>query len=270
MRIAHKYLAVFRIRFVGALQYRVAALAGMATQFAWGFMELFAFAAFYRADPGAFPMEFSQTVSYIWMQQAFLRLFFVWLGDNEISQAISGGGIAYELVRPLDLYGRWLCQDAAGRLASTALRCVPVLLVAYLLPGQYRMPLPPDLARLALFLLGTALALGVASALTTLMYITLFYTLSPAGVRTLFSSLTMFLSGSIVPIPFFPAPLRAVAELLPFAAIQNTPLRIYSGNMAGAEALRGVALQIFWLAALLLAGRLCMDRALKKVVVQGG
>ena len=50
------YSALFRIRFINALQYRAAALAGMATQFAWGFMEIFAFAAFYRANPGAFPM----------------------------------------------------------------------------------------------------------------------------------------------------------------------------------------------------------------------
>ena len=52
-----------------------AALAGLATQFAWGFMELLAFSAFYRADPTAFPMSFEQTVSYIWLQQAFLALF---------------------------------------------------------------------------------------------------------------------------------------------------------------------------------------------------
>lgn len=68
-----KYAAVFRIRFTNTLQYRAAAFAGMATQFAWGFMEILAFSAFYKADPAAFPMEFSQTVSYIWMQQAFWR-----------------------------------------------------------------------------------------------------------------------------------------------------------------------------------------------------
>jgi hypothetical protein len=35
-----------------------------------------AFSAFYRADLAAFPMEFSQTVSYIWMQQAFFGAFY--------------------------------------------------------------------------------------------------------------------------------------------------------------------------------------------------
>ena len=40
------------------LQYRAAALAGVATQFAWGFMEIMIFRAFYRADPASFPYEF--------------------------------------------------------------------------------------------------------------------------------------------------------------------------------------------------------------------
>jgi len=51
-----KYVSLFRIRFINTIQYRAAAFAGMATQFAWGFMEILAFSAFYKADPGVFPM----------------------------------------------------------------------------------------------------------------------------------------------------------------------------------------------------------------------
>ena len=66
-----KYYSLFRIRFINGLQYRAAALAGLSTQFAWGIMQILAFSAFYRANPAAFPMEFSNLVSYIWIQQAF-------------------------------------------------------------------------------------------------------------------------------------------------------------------------------------------------------
>jgi ABC-2 type transport system permease protein len=38
------YRALFRIRFTNSLQYRVAAFAGLATQFAWGFMYILAVA----------------------------------------------------------------------------------------------------------------------------------------------------------------------------------------------------------------------------------
>jgi ABC-2 type transport system permease protein len=265
-----KYWAIFRIRFINALQYRAAALAGMTTQFAWGFMLIFGFAAFYRTNPSAFPMEFSQTVSYIWMQQAFLAFFMMWFWENDIADAIAEGSIAYEMVRPLDLYTRWFCQAVANRLARTLLRCAPILLVAFIVPEPYRMSLPANIEQLLLFLLSTALSLGVVVSFSMLMYISLFYTFSPMGMRLIVAVLSDFLAGGTVPLPFFPAPFRAVAELLPFASMQNMPLRIYSGNIAGADALRGIALQVFWFAALLLLGRFCMSRALKKVIVQGG
>jgi ABC-2 type transport system permease protein len=265
-----KYLAVFRMRFINAIQYRAAAAAGMATQFAWGFMEIFAFAAFYRANPTAFPMEFSQTVSYIWLLQAFLALFMMWFWENDIAAAITEGSIAYEMVRPVDLYGRWFCQAAANRLARATLRCAPILLVAFVVPAPYRMSLPPDMGQAALFLLSAALSLGVVTAFSMLIYISLFYMLSPMGMRLVVAALSDFLAGGTVPLPFFPEPVRAVVELLPFAAMQNMPLRIYGGHIAGADALRGVALQVFWLAVLFLTGRLAMRRALQRVVAQGG
>lgn len=265
-----KYCALFRMRFINSLQYRAAALAGLATQFAWGFMEILAFSAFYRANPYAFPMEFSQTVSYIWMQQAFLTLFMMWFWENDIAAAITEGTIAYEMVRPIDLYNRWFCQIAANRLARAALRCAPILIVAFIVPEPYRMTLPPNVEQLLLFLLSALLALCVVAAFSMLMYISLFYTLSPMGVRIIAAVLSDFLAGAIVPLPFFPEPVRAVVELMPFAAMQNMPLRIYSGNISGTDALTGIALQIFWLAVLLLIGRLMMNRALKRVIVQGG
>jgi len=132
------------------------------------------------------------------------------------------------------------------------------------------MSLPPGIGLFILFLLSTVLAMGVVVAFARLMYISLFYTLSQRGVRIIVTALTSFLSGGVIPLPFFPAPVLTVVEWLPFAAMQNMPLRIYSGNIAGTDALKGIAFQIFWLAALFLIGQFTIRRAMKKVIVQGG
>jgi len=270
LHIAETYLALFRIRFTNTIQYRAAAAAGIVTQFAWGFMEIFAFAAFYRTNPSAFPMEFSHTVSYIWMQQAFLALFMMWFWESDISEAIESGNVAYELVRPLNLYNRWFCQICANRIARALLRCMPILLVAFVIPEPYRMSLPPNHAQFALFILSTLLSLGVVAALSMLAYVSIFYTLSSLGIRLFFTTLAGFLAGEIIPIPFFPAPFRKIAELLPFAAMQNMPLRIYSGNIAGSDALRGIVFQLFWLVVMVIIGRCAVNHALRKVIIQGG
>ncbi|MCL2565556.1 MAG: ABC transporter permease [Defluviitaleaceae bacterium] len=265
-----KYFAIFHIRFVNTLQYRAAALAGLSTQFAWGFMLIFSFAAFYRVNPNSFPMEFSHTVSFIWIQQAFLALFALWFWDDDIANSILDGGIAYDLVRPINLYGKWFSTSAAKRLARAVLRCIPILFVAFILPAPYRLILPPSLLQFALFILSTTLGLGVVVAFAMLVYTSLFYTVSPSGIRVMVMVLGDFLSGGIVPLPFFPAPVRNVVELLPFASMLNMPARIYSGSIAGMDALSGILLQCFWLAALVLIGTLISRRVLKRVIVQGG
>lgn len=265
-----KYLAIFRVRFINSLQYRTAALAGIATQFAWGFMEILAFQAFYRVDPSSFPMTLSQTVTYIWMQQALLALFMNWFFEPEIFNAVMSGSIAYELARPIDLYNRWLCQAAANRLARAVLRCMPILFVAFLLPEPFRLSPPASLAQFFLFVIAAVLGLGVIVSFSMLVYISTFYTLSPTGTRLIAAVLADFLAGATIPLPFFPQPLRMIAEWLPFAAMQNMPLRIYSGHIAGADALSGILLQMFWLTVLIMVGRVLMKRTLRHVVVQGG
>lgn len=265
-----KYLSFFRLRFVLGLQYRVAALAGIATQFAWGFMEIMIFTAFYRADADAFPMSLSATSSYIWLQQAFLALFAAWMMDNEIFDSIINGGIAYELCRPIDIYNMWFCRNAANRLARAVLRCLPILLVAAFLPEPYGLAAPADAGHFLLFLVTLVLGFAMTVSFCMLIYVMTFFTISPQGLRILFTSALEFLTGGVIPLPFFPDNVRQVMELLPFAAMQNVALRIYSGSMSGPEMLKAVTLQLFWLAAVTTAGKMLCRMAVRRVVVQGG
>lgn len=265
-----KYLSFFRIRFLAGLQYRAAAWAGIATQFAWGGMSILMYRAFYQSGQNAFPMEFSQLSSYIWMQQAFLAMFMVWFYDNEIFDHITSGSIAYELCRPCDLYSMWFVKNMAIRLSRVVLRCAPILLVAALLPAPYGVTLPASLEAALLFPISMLLGFLVMVAFSMLVYISAFYTISPNGVRILVTSVLEFLAGGVLPIPFFPDWLRPVMYALPFASMQNTPYLIYVGHFAAGDALGGMVMQLFWVIALVLMGKGWMNQALKKVVVQGG
>jgi len=264
------YRALFRIRFTNTLQYRAAAFGGLVTQLVWGGMYLLGFAAFYRANPYAFPMTYQQTVSYIWLQQAFLALFFMWFYEDSIFESVESGAIAYELVRPMDLYSRWYSITAANRISRTLLRCGPLLVVALVLPHPFRLVVPTDLALLGLFLLSMVLSLSVVLAFSMLIYISAFYTINSRGTRLIVAVIADFLSGASIPLPFFPDAVRVFVELLPFGSMQNMPLLIFSGHIYGTAALRGIGLQVFWLLVLLAIGRFWMSRALGRVVAQGG
>ena len=79
-----------------------------------------------------------------------------------------------------------------------------------------------------------------------------------------------FLSGAIIPLPFIPQPYRGLIELLPFASMHNVPLRIYSGDLAGADMIKAICLQLLWVLVLNLCGIALCRKAQRRVVVQGG
>jgi ABC-2 type transport system permease protein len=265
-----KYSSLFRMRFIAGLQYRAAAVAGIATQFAWGVMGLLLFKAFYKVNPNDFPMSFQALAAYLWLQQAFLALFMGWFFENDIFQTIIDGGIAYELCRPMDIYSMWFCRSMASRLAKAVLRSMPILIFAAFLPAPYGIRLPVSISAGIGFLITTILGFLVVVAFGMLVYISTFYTYSPTGVKMVSVSLIELFAGAVVPLPFLPEGIRQVVELLPFASMQNIPLRVYSGDIAGTHILLRAALQLFWILILVWFGRRLMAHALKRVTVQGG
>lgn len=258
------YLSIFRVHFISVLQYRSAAFAGILTQFAWGFMLVLMFNAFYQSNPSAFPMGLSQVTDYIWLQQAFLNLFAVWIFDNSIFTSVTDGQIAYELVRPLSLYKHWFAKTLAFRSARTLLRCFPPLIVALSLPEPYGLSISQHLS---LFLLTMLLSTCLVIAFLMLIYISTFYLLSSTGIRTLVMTIGDFLTGGIIPLPFLPDSIQHVIELTPFGLMQNVPLRVYSGDITEWTI---IFPQLFWLITLIVFGQLFMKNALTRVVIQGG
>ena len=263
-------MALFRIRFVNSLQYRAAAAAGIVTQFAWGFMYILAYRAFYESNPAAFPMTLQQTVAYVWILQAFLVLLATWRFEPEIFESIENGHVSYELVRPMDLYFKWFTTSAASRVAGVVLRCVPILVVAFILPPPFRLVLPYEIWRLLLFLVSVFLSMAVVISCWMLIYVSAFYTISSKGIRVMFLIAGDFLGGGIIPIVFFPDTLRFLVELSPFGAMYNLPLMIFNGVLVGDAIVRGMVLQVVWFIVLVIIGRALMKRTLNKVIIQGG
>ncbi|MDE5824615.1 MAG: ABC-2 family transporter protein [Lachnospiraceae bacterium] len=252
------------------LQYRSAALAGIVTQFVWGFMEIMIFHAFYQTDAAAFPMSLSATASYLWLQQAFLSCFATWMMENDIFDSILNGNIAYELCRPISIYNMWFSRSVATRLSRAVLRCFPILIAAALIPHPYGIDAPASPMHFLLFVLTLILGLVVTVAFCLLIYVLTFFTISPQGLRIVFTSSVEFFAGAVIPLPFFPEKVQKVMELLPFASMQNVALRIYSASMSTAEMKNAIILQVFWLVVIVAAGNLLCSLAEKRITIQGG
>lgn len=264
------YISVFRLRIYHGLQYRAAALAGIATQFFFGFIFIMVYQAFYSQSGSGFPISLSQLITYVWLQQAFLAFVMLWFRDNELFQLITSGNVAYELCRPSGIYGLWYAKLLAQRLASAILRSLPILIIAFFLPEAYRLPLPENFTAFLLFVVALLLGLLMIVALSMLMYISVFITLSAAGSLLMFAVVGEFLAGMVLPIPLMPSWLQSIVYVLPFSWTADFPFRVYSGHIPQNEALIGIGIQLIWFVALVAIGRFAMGRVLRKIVVQGG
>jgi len=127
------YAALGSARLRAMLQYRAVALAALATQVFWGLLRLMILDGFYGSAPHASDFSSTHYVSYIWLGQALFGLFPLSV-DPLASERIRSGTVAYELLRPLDLYANWTISAIGWRIGRTVFRAAPLVLFAVLLP----------------------------------------------------------------------------------------------------------------------------------------
>jgi ABC-2 type transport system permease protein len=272
--LVRPYLAIFAARFLMMLQYRAAALAGIATQFWFGAIMIMALSAFYTSGGGSASITLAEAITYIWLGQAFLGLL-PWNVDPEIVLMMRTGNVAYERLRPVDTYFYWLARAMAWRAAATLLRSIPLLIVTSVLfelvgLGDWSLRPLPSFEALALFALSMVAVVFLSSAITTLLNISVVWTISGQGVNVITNSLVLILSGMVVPLPLFPDWAHPVLFIQPLAGLVDIPYRIYFANLSGGEALGGIALQVSWTMVFIVFGRLLMTHTMRRVQVQGG
>jgi ABC-2 type transport system permease protein len=267
------YLAILAARFRTLLQYRAAAAGGIFTQSFFGLMRIMILEAFYRSSAQAPPLAVAQMVGYVWLGQATFAMF-PWNTDPDVRESVRTGNVAYELCRPLDLYGLWFSRTLAWRIAPMLLRLLPMVILAMVilpLVGLDEWQLrPPDPAAGAAWLVAMLSALLLSCALTTLMNISMLWTVSGQGIATLFAGPSAMLGGLIVPLQLFPDWAQPIIYALPFAGVLDLPARLYTGNIPPAGLAWVLAHQLAWTVALVAAGRLILARGTRRIVVQGG
>ena len=152
-------------------------------------------------------------------------------------------------------------------MAPTLLRAAPLLTLALLFFG---MDLPASPTAGAAFIVSMMGALLISSAFTTLINVTMMWTVSGQGAAVLAGIAVTIFTGMIVPVPFFPDWAQTFINVLPFRGIVDTPYRIYLGHIPTSDIFPNLAHQLAWAIGLVLIGRWVLSRGLRRLVMQGG
>jgi len=265
-----QYKAFFKIKFIAGLQYRAAAIAGILTQFFFGFVFIMVYYAFYESNSNTGPMEFQNLVSYIWLQQAFYALTYVFHKEKDVVSMIKDGNVAYELCRPGNLFFKWYSRILASKLTSVALRFLPVILISILLPYPFRLSLPSSFLHLLAFLITLIFSGLLITAIVSVLHLCMFYTIDSDGILNFFRVVAELFSGGIVPVLFLPNILQKISNFLPFQYIGDIPFRLYIGQIDLNMFFNIVLIQVFWILVFILVGYIISKKISKKLVIQGG
>lgn len=260
------YLELARLSFQQQFAYRAATLAGLFTNAIWGVMLSSIYLGLFSSRPEGASVEgftAAGTVTYVWIGQALIMPVYMW-GWWEIVATIRTGAVVTDLLKPTDYVAYWLSRDAGRALAHVLLRFVPTMAIGSLL---FDLTWPSTGARALAFGASVLMAILVSFATRFIFNLWGFWILDHRGIAGFSMVFIGVLSGHLLPIAWYPDPIRDVINALPFRAIIMTPVEIWLGHVG---ILAGLGMQLFWSIAMLGMAHALMSVAERKVVVQGG
>ncbi|WP_435840825.1 ABC transporter permease [Streptomyces cinnamoneus] len=270
MGLVRLYAAVAVSGFRRYATYRVATAAGLFTNTVFGFIVAYTFIALWNERPHLGGYDQAQALTFVWVTQALLGAACLIGGgfQEELQERIRSGDIAVDLYRPADLQLWWLANDLGRAVFQLLGRGVVPLLVGALC---FELALPSDPLTWLVFLLSVLLGVVVGFGLRYLVALCAFWLLDGSGVNTLNGLLSIFFSGTLLPLAVFPGTFGEIVRMLPWAAMLQVPADVLLGRHGGAGGVAAaLGFQAVWAVLLLAAGRSVQAVATRKVVVQGG
>lgn len=187
--------------------------------------------------------------------------------ERRIQRSVQQGSISVEMIHPINVFGVYFAEDMGTMLALVFQNLLPIIIIGSLV---IKVPVIVSVSAIPMFAASLVLSMGINWLLAAIFGMWAFTAVEMDALIQVKKHLLRLLSGSIIPIWFFPDSLRAVLEALPFVYIYQLPLDIYVGSASTEDILRRMVIQVIWFAVLGTAFLILQRRVLGKVMVQGG
>lgn len=220
----------------------------------------------------------SKTMNGFTMPQMIVYIFLMFLtslliqsgGTYDIGEEIRDGSIAMRMIKPISYNSTFLFQELGNKIMTVCILVVPLVvgveIVRTIILGSVQF----NIIRFLLYVFSCALAYLVNFFFNICFGFIAFIIKYLWGANMMKNCIVGFLSGTIIPLAFFPDILERIFLLLPFASLNYTPVMIYMGMYSGGELVFYLGLQIFWVLAFWGLSKILWGGASKRLCVQGG
>ena len=255
-----------RLAFQRQLTYRTANLAGLATNLFFGLLRAAVLIALYGARSEVSGITLQGAITYTGLTQAIIA-FLSFFGWYDLMNTVYRGDIAADLLKPFDYFAYWLAQDLGRALVTLLTRGITLMAFFALF---YRISVPSRPEQWLALVFSLLLALLVSFAWRFLINLAAFWTPNALGIGRFAFGLSLFLSGFIMPLAFFPAWFVTLTSFTPFPSMINIVVEVYLGVVKGPDLALALLTQLGWFLALAAVGQLVLRRGVRTLVIQGG
>lgn len=224
--------------------------------------------AAYKGQTQIGGFDLNQTLTYFILLLAMQFFIGAFNEDYQISEEIRNGLINQFLLKPVNYYGYRFSIFLAARSVSGLLGLLPLLVALPLLKDH--LVLPSEGWRLALGLPAMAMAGLIQFTIAYCFGLLSFWFLEIQSFIILSLAIETVLGGQMFPLDLMPGWFFRISQFLPYYYQMYFPTAIFTGRLDQAQALEGLALQAFWVAALLGIAHLLWTRGLRRHTAVGG
>ncbi len=180
----------------------------------------------------------------------------------------SVGSYSLSQMIPIDYLAYRLCLFFSGRVTYLAVAALPLAL--FILWLRRYVVLPADWSTLAFFFISTILTALLQFFTSYAMAMLAFWVLEVSTFIFILFAFEYIASGHMFPLDILPRGLEQTLYFTPFPYQMYFPVSIYMGKAAGADLLRGLLIQTFWVIAAYCLARFAWRRGIKKYSAVGG
>jgi ABC-2 type transport system permease protein len=205
---------------------------------------------------------FHEMISYVVFAWFFSFLTTTYSFETNVARDIHLGTLSNFLLKPMS-YIRYVISVSTGRIVIALLVVIFQAIVVFAF-FRSQLVFSLDIKTAALLLLMLIATYFINLFLSILIGFIAFWTTEITGIYYTLKIFTRFMSGAFFPISLMPLWFLNSSLLFPFAYTVYIPVQLYLGKISFREGLRGLAIEIIWLAILYVIIKIVWKFGLKK------
>jgi len=260
------YGYVYKMRILKMLAYKFDVYGNIIMQCIIMFASAFFWKALYGAEGKVQGVGVDTMLVYT-VVSAMMSVLFMTGVEQRVLQSVEKGTVATDMLKPVSLFGIYFFEDLGTVTALVFQNILPIFLIGSMCIA-IPLPVSPNLS--GLFCLSLSMAFFINWLLAACFSMWAFTAINMDPLIQVKKHLLRLLSGSIIPMWFFPEWMERLLNLLPFVYIYQLPLDIYINKHSQEILLGKMIMQFLWVVILLVLFLYLQKRTVKKVLVQGG